>query len=58
LKAPAVHEAKPGFYDGLLGRFALKPKDRWIALILVRLVRFPAVIGLLAAWHRARSRRK
>jgi hypothetical protein len=52
------HEPRPGLYDGLLERFTLPARERFIGLLLVRLVRIPGVVGLLARWHRARGRKK
>lgn len=52
------HEPRPGLYDGLLARFDLPPRERWLAIGLVRLVRIPGVIGLLLRLHRARGRKK
>jgi len=52
------HEPRPGLYDGLLARYALSPRDRWIARWLVRLVRVPGVVRLLALWHGARAGKK
>ena len=57
MKEVGVHESLPHLYDGLLAPYALSRRDRWVARLLVSCVRFPPMVALLAAWHRARSRK-
>lgn len=53
-----VHRPLPGLYDAVLAPFALSPRDRCIARVLVRCVRLPGVVALLGRWHRARAGKK
>lgn len=50
------HEPRPELFDPLLARFRLKTRERWLATLLVWLVRVPGSGRLLALWHARRTR--
>jgi hypothetical protein len=51
-----VHQAMPGFFDGMLAGYALRSRDRAVVRWLLRLLRLPGGARLLRAWHAGRGR--
>lgn len=49
------HEALPGLFDPLLAGFALRPRDRTVVRVLLRLLRLPGGAWLMRAWHASRG---
>jgi len=48
------HEALPGLFDPLLAGFSLRPRDRTVVRVLLRLLRLPGGAWLMRAWHASR----
>ena len=48
------HEARPAFFEPMLAGFALRPRDRTVVRILLRLLRLPGGAWLMRAWHASR----
>ena len=46
--------SRPGTFDALLSPYALRPRDRRIVGILLRLLRLPGGAWLLRTWHASR----
>ncbi len=49
------HEPRPELYGPLLARFALSPRERRMARLLLALVRVPGASWLLLRWHARRG---
>lgn len=48
------HEALPAFFEPMLAGFALRPRDRTVVRILLRMLRMPGGAWLMRAWHASR----
>ena len=49
------HEALPQLFDPLLAEFSLRPRDRTVVRVLLRLLRLPGGAWLMRAWHASRG---
>lgn len=47
-------EPRPGLFDALLATHALRPRDRFAARCLLKLLRWPGGAALLRSWHARR----
>lgn len=45
----------PGLFDEMLSPFAMKPRDRVLVRVLLRLLRLPGGAWLLRTWHASRA---